>query len=48
MLIVRRADGTSIHTRTYCAPFFDDGGKVAGAVVTSEPLDIAVAPALSD
>lgn len=46
MLIVRRADGTHIHTRTYCAPFFDDAGNVAGAVVTSEPLDIAVTPSI--
>jgi K+-sensing histidine kinase KdpD len=48
MLIVRRADGSQIHTRTYCAPFFDDAGEVAGAVVTSEPLDIAVAPEIPD
>lgn len=46
MLIVRRADGSHIHTRTYCAPFFDDSGNVAGAVVTSEPLDIAVTPGI--
>ncbi len=48
MLSVRRADGSHIHTRTYCAPFFDDDGAVAGAVVTSEPLDISVAPHSSD
>ena len=40
LLVVRRADGTHITTRTYCAPFFDEHGKVAGAVVTSEELDI--------
>lgn len=44
ILLVRRADGSQVHTRTYCAPFFDDEGKVSGAVVTSEPLDIAVGP----
>jgi PAS domain-containing protein len=44
ILIVRRADGSQIHTRTYCAPFFGDDGTVAGAVVTSEPLDVALAP----
>ena len=41
-------DGTTIHTRTYCAPFFDDAGEAAGAVVTSGPLDIAVTPGLHD
>ncbi|MEA2000453.1 MAG: ATP-binding protein [Actinomycetota bacterium] len=44
ILLVRRADGSQIHTRTYCAPFFDDDGAVAGAVVTSESLDMAVSP----
>jgi hypothetical protein len=44
ILLLRRADGTTVHTRTYCAPFFDDEGAVAGAVVTSEPLDIAIGP----
>ena len=44
ILIVRRSDGSQIHTRTYCAPFFDGDGAVAGAVVTSEPLDVALAP----
>ena len=39
LLVLRRADGTEITTRTYCAPFFDDEGLVAGAVVTSEELD---------
>jgi PAS domain-containing protein len=46
ILLIRRVDGTQVHTRTYCAPFFDDDGKVAGAVVTSEALDIAVSPQL--
>jgi PAS domain-containing protein len=44
ILLVRRADGTQVHTRTYCAPFLDDDGNVSGAVVTSEPLDIALGP----
>lgn len=39
ILLVDRADGTQVHTRTYCAPFFDNEGAVTGAVVTSEPLD---------
>ncbi|MDJ0497396.1 MAG: ATP-binding protein [Acidimicrobiia bacterium] len=44
ILIVRRSDGSQIHTRTYCAPIFDGDGAVTGAVVTSEPLDVALAP----
>jgi nitrogen-specific signal transduction histidine kinase len=40
ILLIRRADGSQVHTRTYCAPFFDSDGVVAGAVVTSEPLDL--------
>ena len=44
ILVMNRIDGTIVHTRTYCAPFFDDDGKVAGAVVTSEPMDLAVSP----
>lgn len=40
ILLVERADGGQVHTRTYCAPFFDGKGNVAGAVVTSEPLDL--------
>ena len=44
ILIVRRSDGSQIHTRTYCAPIFDGDGAVSGAVVTSEPLDVALAP----
>ncbi len=44
ILVVQRLDGTHIHTRTYCAPFVDGEGKVAGAVVTSEPMDFAVSP----
>ena len=43
LLVLRRADGTEITTRTYCAPFFDESGNVAGAVVTSEELDIDMA-----
>ena len=43
LLVLRRADGTEITTRTYCAPFFDENGDVAGAVVTSEELDIDTA-----
>ncbi len=42
ILLVERADGTQVHTRTYCAPFFDNDGSVAGAVVTSEALDLKV------
>lgn len=38
-LIVERADGTEVYTRTHCAPFFADDGQVAGAVVTSEIID---------
>ena len=41
LLTVRRSDGTDITTRTYCAPFFDEDGTVAGAVVTSEELGIS-------
>jgi len=39
LLTMTRLDGTTVTTRTYCAPFFDDLGCVAGAVVTSEELD---------
>lgn len=39
ILRIRRTDGSYVHTRTYCAPFFDNDGAVAGAVVTSEALD---------
>jgi K+-sensing histidine kinase KdpD len=35
----RRADGTEVATRTRCAPYFDDQGRVQGAVVTSEEVD---------
>ncbi|HUO47185.1 MAG TPA: ATP-binding protein [Acidimicrobiia bacterium] len=38
-LRVRRADGTELISRTYCAPFFGEDGTVAGAVVTSEEVD---------
>lgn len=41
ILVMRRLDGTQVHTRTYCAPFFGHDGRPAGAVVTSEPLDLA-------
>lgn len=37
-LLIRRADGTEVVTRTYCAPFFDEKGVVTGAVVTSEEI----------
>ncbi len=40
LLTVQRSDGTDITTRTYCAPFFNEDGTVAGAVVTSEELGI--------
>lgn len=40
ILRIERADGGQVHTRTYCAPFFDSDGVVTGAVVTSEPLDL--------
>jgi len=39
LLRVRRADGTDVTVRVYCAPFFNDQGEVAGAVVSSEELD---------
>jgi PAS domain-containing protein len=41
LLNIRRLDGTEVTTRTYCAPFFGEDGRVAGAVVTSEELDVA-------
>lgn len=44
ILRMRRMDGTQVYTRTYCAPFFDGEGAVAGAVVTSEPLDLDTSP----
>ncbi len=40
LLILRRLDGTTVTTRTHCAPFLDERGQVAGAVVTSEELDV--------
>ncbi len=46
ILVVKRVDGSHVHTRTYCAPFMDGEGKVVGAVVTSEPMDLAVSPDL--
>ena len=48
ILVIRRIDGSQVHTRTYCAPFKDDEGNVVGAVVTSEPMDFAVSPTASD
>ena len=44
ILAIQRYDGSNVHTRTYCAPFFDSDGNVAGAVVTSEPMDFALSP----
>jgi len=41
LLNIRRLDGSEICTRTYCAPFFGEDGKVAGAVVTSEEVGVA-------
>jgi PAS domain-containing protein len=38
LLIVRRADGTDVITRTHCAPIRDGAGTVIGAVVTSEAV----------
>ncbi len=38
-LRVRRTDGSEIISRTYCAPFFNAKGLVAGAVVSSEQID---------
>ena len=48
ILLIQRIDGTQTHSRTYCAPFFDSKGAVAGAVVTSEPMDLAVSPSFGD
>lgn len=45
LLRVRRADGSEIISRTYCAPFFDDTGAVAGAVVSSEDMGASGPPA---
>jgi len=44
LLRLRRRDGEEVVTRTYCAPFFDDHGTVAGAVVTSEAIDVLPPP----
>jgi hypothetical protein len=38
-LLVRRADRSQVTVRVYCAPFFDEHGAVAGAVVSSEEVD---------
>jgi hypothetical protein len=40
-LLVRRADRSQVTVRVYCAPFFDEHGGVAGAVVSSEEIDPA-------
>jgi PAS domain-containing protein len=40
-LSIQRLDGSEVSTRTHCAPFFGDDGKVAGAVVTSEEIAAA-------
>jgi K+-sensing histidine kinase KdpD len=39
VLRVRRADDSEVTVRTYCAPFFDEDGNVAGAVVSSEEIE---------
>lgn len=39
VLKVRRADASEVTVRAYCAPFFDEHGRVAGAVVSSEEID---------
>ena len=39
VLRVRRADNSEVNVRMYCAPFFDERGQVAGAVVSSEEMD---------
>lgn len=43
-LIVERSDGSEVYTRTHCAPFFAEEGRVAGAVVTSEIIDASELP----
>jgi len=48
ILLVQRIDGSQTHTRTYCAPFFNSQGEVAGAVVTSEPMDLALSPSFEN
>jgi hypothetical protein len=39
VLRVRRADASEVTVRMYCAPFFNEQGQVAGAVVSSEEID---------
>ena len=39
VLLVRRADASQVTVRMYCAPFFNEQGRVAGAVVSSEEID---------
>jgi GAF domain-containing protein len=46
ILRIKRFDGSVVHTRTYCAPFFDGDDNVAGAVVTSEALDLGTGPSI--
>lgn len=41
LLRVKRADQTEVTVHMYCAPFFDERGEVAGAVVSSEEIDPA-------
>jgi len=42
-LRIKRANGTEVVARSYCAPFFENGA-VAGAVVTSEEIDVGGGP----
>jgi PAS domain-containing protein len=42
-LRIRRADNSEVVARAYCAPFFENG-LVAGAVVTSEEIEIGEGP----
>ncbi len=38
-LRMRRLDGSDVYVRTHCAPFFENSGEIAGAVVTSEIVE---------
>ena len=38
-LRVGRLNGSTALTRTYCVPFLDSAGNVAGAIVTSEEVE---------
>lgn len=42
LLRIRRADGTEVTVRVYCAPFYNSDGEVVGAVVSSEELEAEV------